>query len=419
MANFLTKGLQRVWNAFTNRDPPNEGDYVPTPYHGGYFSSSPPYHLPITKYSEESIIMPLINRIAVDCSMIDIRHIKLDKNGRYMEECNSYLNRCLTLSANTDQTNRDFIRDLVTSMLTEGVATATPIDTDRSPDVHNGYDIYSLRVGQVIDWLPHDVKIDAYDERVGRHETISMNKEAACIIENPFWEIMNEPNSILKRLVSKLALLDAIDRQSGSGKMNLIIQVPYSVKGKMAQDRADERRKAVEDQLQGSKYGIAYIDGTEHVVQLNRPLENNLMTQIEYLMDTLYSQMGFSKTILDGSADEATLTHYEKRIIEPIMVNIVTAMTRSYLTPTAYTQGQRIAMFNDPFRLIPATQLAELADKLTRNEIFSSNEMRQKLGLKPSSDPQADELRNKNLNPGDNQTFATANDTKPEEIQNE
>lgn len=414
MANFLSERVKRIWNAFTNRDPPEQYEYTPRPA-GSFLNSSVPYHPVVGPRSEQSVISALINRIAVDCSMIDIRHIKLDENGRYAEDVNDYLNRCLTLSANIDQTNRAFIVDLVVTLLSKGVVASAPIETDGDPRYSSEYKIYSLRNAPISEWHSNYVVLDAYDERDGQHKPLKMLKERVAIIENPFWEIMNEPNSLAQRLLDKIALLDRIDRMSGSGKMNLIIQVPYGVKSKLSQDRAEDRRKEIEDQLANNKYGVAYIDSTEHVIQLNRPLENGLAAQIKDLTDQLYSEIGFSRAILDGTANEDTMTHYEKRIVEPIMAAITTSYTRAFLTDESYNNGHRIAYFNNPFRLIPASQVAELSDKLTRNEIMSSNEIRQMLGFKPVKNAKADELRNKNLNVEADQTFANTNETTESE----
>ena len=351
----------------------------------------------LTRGNERSIVTSVFNRISTDASSINIRHIKLDENERYIETINSKLNRCLNLEANIDQTGRAFLQDTIMSMLDEGCVAMVPIETTFNPKVTDSYDIASMRTGKIVQWAPADVKVNVYNERTGRREDIWVPKKTVSIIENPFYAVMNEPNSTMQRLIRKLNLLDAIDEQSSSGKLDLIIQLPYVIKTEARKQQAENRRKDIEQQLSGSKYGIAYTDGTERITQLNRPVENNLMKQIEYLTTMLYSQLGITQTILDGTADDKTMLNYYNRTIEPILSAIVDEMKRKFLTKTARSQKQSISYFRDPFKLVPVNDLAEIADKFTRNEIMSSNEIRQIVGMKPSSDPKADELRNKNL----------------------
>ena len=350
-----------------------------------------------TRGNERSIVTSVFNRIALDAAAISIQHVKLDDNGRFVSSVGSGLNNCLTVEANIDQTARAFIHDIVMSMMDEGCVAIVPVDTTLNPEVTGSYDIVTMRVGQVLSWYPQHVKVRVYNDRRGEKEDILVPKSVVGIVENPLYAVMNEPNSTLQRLIRKLNLLDAVDEQAGSGKLDLIIQLPYVIKTEARRAQAEKRRKDIEEQLSGSKYGIAYTDGTEHIVQLNRAVENNLMTQIEYLTSMLYSQLGITKGVMDGSADEQTMLNYYNRTIEPILSAIVDEMKRKFLTKTARSQLQSISFFRDPFKLVPAAVLAEIADKLTRNEIMSSNEIRQIIGLKPSKDPKADELRNKNL----------------------
>lgn len=347
--------------------------------------------------NERTIVTPVFNRIALDVAGIDIIHVKLDEDNRYLEDMKSGLNECLSIEANLDQTGRAFKQDIVMSMIDEGVVAIVPIETSRDPDTTDSYEIYSMRTGKILEWYPAHVKVEVYNERTGRRETLIRPKRTVGIIENPLYAVINEQNSITQRLIRKLAIMDAIDEQSGSGKLDLIIQLPYVVRNQTKRQQAEQRRKDIEEQLSGSKYGVAYTDGTERITQLNRPVENNLMKQIEYLTSMLYSQLGISQSILDGTADEATMLNYHSRTIEPIVSAIVDEMKRKFLTKTARTQRQSILFFRDPFKLVTISELAKVADTLTRNEIASSNEMRQKMGWKPSKDPKADELRNKNL----------------------
>ena len=389
----LSERIQHAWNAFLNREPYDPPSYVSS---GGY--SYNPFRPRLTRGHERSIVSAVYNRIAIDCAAIDIRHVRVDENGHYKADIPSTLQECLTVEANVDQTSRAFIQDAVMSILDEGSIAIVPVDTDISPFRNNTFNILSMRVGKILEWYPRHVRIDLYDDRSGQHRQITMPKAAIAIVENPFYTVMNEPNSTLQRLIRKLNILDVIDEQSGSGKLDLIIQLPYAVKTEARRQQAEQRRKDVEVQLTGSKYGIAYIDSSEHVTQLNRSVENNLMSQIEYLTSMLYSQLGITEEVMKGTADEATMLNYYNRTIEPILSAITDEMKRKFLTKTARTQLQSIEFFRDPFRLVPVSQIAEIADKFTRNEIMTSNEIRGVIGMKPSDDPNADQLRNKNLN---------------------
>jgi HK97 family phage portal protein len=335
--------------------------------------------------------------VALDVAAIDIFHVRLDENERYLEKINSGLNNCLTLEANTDQTARSFIQDIVMSMMDEGCVTIVPVDTSLNPTVTGSYDILSMRTGKILDWYPQHIKVRLYNEKSGQKEDVILPKSMVAIIENPLYAVINEPNSTMQRLIRKLNLLDAVDEQSSSGKLDLIIQLPYIIKTEARRQQAEKRRKDIESQLSGSKYGIAYTDGTEHITQLNRSVENNLLSQIEYLTSMLYSQLGITQSVLDGTADDKTMLNYYNRTIEPIISAIVDEMKRKFLTKTARSQNQSIKFFRDPFKLVPVTELAEITDKMTRNEVMTSNEIRQVIGMKPSEDPKADELRNKNL----------------------
>ena len=383
--------LKHAWNAFMNRDPTMDfHNYGP-----GY--SFRPDRPRLTRGNERSIITSVYNRIALDAAAIDIKHVQLDDDGRYLSDINSGLNSCFNLSANLDQTNRAFVQDVVMSMLDEGCVAIVPVETDIDPEFTDSYDVANMRVAKIVNWYPSHVRLNLYNERTGKKEEITLSKRMVAIIENPFYSVMNEPNSTMQRLIRKLNLLDAVDEQSSSGKLDLIMSLPYVIKTPARQEQAEKRRKDIENQLAGSKYGIAYIDGTEHITQLNRPVENNLMKQIEYLTALLYSQLGLTQAILDGSADDKVMTNYYNRTIEPIVSAIVEETKRKFLTETARTQKKTIMYFRDPFKLAPVAEIAEMADKFTRNEIMTSNEFRQVIGLKPSSDPEADELRNKNL----------------------
>jgi len=384
--------LKNAWNAFRDKIPTS--DYY---YHSGG-SYGRPDRVRLTRGNEKSIVTAIFNRIAIDVAGIDYRHCRVDEEERYKEEMPSRLNNCLKLEANKDQTSRAFFQDLVMSMFDEGSVAIVPVDTIGDPTKTGSYDIESLRVGKIVEWYPDMVKVELYNDRSGRKEQITISKSMTAIIENPLYAIMNEPNSTLQRLIRKLNILDAIDEQSGSGKLDLIIQLPYIVKSPARKAQAEQRRQDIETQLKGSKYGIAYTDGTEKITQLNRPVENNLMKQIEYLTSMLYSQLGITQSILDGSADEQTMLNYNSRTVEPIVSTIVDEMKRKFLTKTARSQLQTILFFRDPFKLVPVNQIAEIADKFTRNEILTSNEIRQVVGRKPSDDPKADQLINSNLN---------------------
>lgn len=402
MAESFTDRLKNAWNVFMSRDPPYEKyiDY-------GMTSTYRPDRVRFTKGNERSIITSIYNRVAVDCAANAIQHVKLDDNGRFIYEMKSGLNRCLTLEANKDQTGRAFIQDVVMSLFDEGCVAIVPVDTKFNPNKTDSYDILSLRTGKIVCWYPDYVRVSLYNDRTGLRQELTFPKSRVAIIENPLYSIMNEPNSIFQRLIRKMNLLDVIDEQSGAGKLDLIIQLPYVVKSATRKEQAEARRKDIEEQLAGSKYGIAYTDATERITQLNRSLDNNLMKQIEYLTDMLYSQLGITKAILEGTASEQETLNYNNRTIEPILSAIVDEMKRKFLTQTARTQNQSIIFFKDPFKLVPVSQVAEIADKFTRNEIMSSNEIRQIVGMKPINDAKADELRNKNLNQTEGQEFAT------------
>ena len=387
----LRDRLQHAWNAFFNRDPTS--NYRTNEISYSYRPDRPR----LSRGNERSIVTAIYNRIALDVASIDIKHCKLDENGRYIKDMKSGLNECLTVEANMDQTARAFIQDIVISMLDEGVVAVVPVDTTLNPKTTGSYDITSMRTGKILEWSATSVKIKVYNDRTGQKEDIILPKSMVGIIENPLYSVINEPNSTMQRLIRKLNLLDSIDEQSGAGKLDLIIQLPYIIKTDARRQQAEQRRKEIEMQLAGSKYGIAYTDGTERVTQLNRPVENNLMKQIEYLTSMLYSQLGFHQTILDGTADEKTMLNYTNRTIEPIASAIVDELKRKFLTKTARTQGQSIEFFRNPFRLVPINNIAEIADKFTRNEILTSNEIRQIIGMKPSDDPKADQLVNSNI----------------------
>jgi hypothetical protein len=382
--------LKHAWNAFTGNVQMNYRD-LGMSY--SYRADRPR----MSRGNERSIVTSVYNRIALDVAALNVQHVRLDENGRFLSVIDDGLNNCLTLEANVDQTARSFVQDVVISMFDEGSVAIVPVDTTIDPNVSGSYDIQSLRVGQILDWYPQYIRARVYNEQTGRKEDIVVPKSTVAIIENPLYAVINEPNSTMQRLIRKLNLLDVIDEQSGSGKLDLIIQLPYVIKTEARRQQAENRRKDIENQLSGSKYGIAYADGTEHITQLNRSVNNNLMSQIEYLTSMLYSQLGITQSILDGTADEKTMLNYNNRTIEPIISAIVDEMKRKFLTKTARSQHQSISFFRDPFKLVPVNDIAEIADKFTRNEIMTSNEIRQVVGMKPSDDPRADELRNKNL----------------------
>ena len=388
--NIVTR-FRKAWNVFLN---PNLSN-INSGYGGYYYR---PDRVRLARGNERSIVTSVINKIALDVASIDIKHCKIDEQGRFSEVLKTTLNDRLTLEANIDQTSRAFVQDIMMTMLDKGVAVVVPVDTSVNINDTNSYDIYSMRVGYVTTWLPAYVKVSLYNDRKGRREEILLAKDKVAIIENPLYSVMNEPNSTLQRLIRKLVLLDSIDEQNSSGKLDLIIQLPYTVKSELRKQQASERRQEIERQLTGSKYGIAYIDGTEKVTQLNRPVENNLMKQIEYLTSMLYSQLGITQAVLDGTADENTMNNYYNRTIEPFISAITNELDRKFITKTARTQGQKILFFRDPFRLIPVSKVGEIADSFTRNEILTSNEIRQIIGRKPSDDPKADQLVNSNIN---------------------
>lgn len=387
---FITR-FKHAWNAFMNRDP-TRYDYE---YGSGY--SIRPDRVHLRGGNERTIVNSIITRIAIDAASTTIQHVRLDENGRFLEVIDSGLNNCLNVRANIDQTGRSFLQDMVQSMCDEGCVAVVPVDTDVNPAKTDSYEIRSMRVGKIVQWYPNDIRVRLYNDRTGEKQEITVPKRTTAIIENPFYSIMNEPNSTMRRLNRKLSLLDITDEQTASGKLDLIIQLPYLVKSEARKKQANERRKEIEEQLTGSRYGIAYTDGTEHITQLNRSIENNLMNQVDYLTSMLYSQLGLTKGVLEGTASEEELTNYYNRTIEPIVSTIVNEFNTKFLTKTARTQKQTIYYFRDPFRLVPVAKLAEIADKFTRNEIMSSNEFRQIIGMKASGDPRADELRNKNM----------------------
>ena len=383
--------FKNAWNAFRNREPTKVFQDI------GYGYSYRPDRFRLTRGNERSIVTSVYNRIALDVAAIDIRHVQLDAEGQFCDVVQSGLNNCLSTEANLDQTGRAFIQDAVMSMIDEGCIAIVPVDTDDDPDDTTGYQILSMRVGRIRDWYPKHNRVELYNEETGRKQDIVVPKSTVAIVENPLYSVINEPNSTMQRLIRKLNLLDAVDEQSSSGKLDLIIQLPYVIKTEARRKQAEKRRKDIEQQLAGSKYGIAYTDATKRITQLNRSLENNLMKQIEYLTSMLYSQLGITQSILDGTADDKTMLNYYNRTIEPIIAAIVDEMKRKFLSKTARSQNESIKFFRDPFKLVPVADLAEISDKFTRNEIATSNEIRQVIGWKPSDDPKADELRNSNL----------------------
>ena len=391
MEQTLGSRLRNAWNAFRNRDPTSDYKDIGVGY------SYRPDRIRLTRGNERSIVTSIYNRIALDVSSINIKHCRLDDNERIISVINSGLNSCLNVEDNIDQTGRSFIQDVVMSMFDEGCVAIVPIDTSLNPNLTNSYDILSMRTGKIIEWYPEHVKLRVYNDRTGRKEEIKLRKKDAAIIENPLYAIINEPNSTMQRLIRKLSLLDITDEQTASGKLDMIIQLPYIIKSEARREQAEKRRKDIEMQLTSSKYGIAYTDGTEKITQLNRSLENNLLKQIETLTATLYSQLGITQSVLDGTADEKTMLNYYSRTVEPIVSAIVDEMKRKFLTKTARSQKQSILFFRDPFKLVPINDIAEIADKFTRNEILTSNEIRQLIGMKPSNDPKADMLVNSNI----------------------
>ena len=406
--------LQHAWNAFVY----NDNTYV-DPQNLGGLSTYKPDRVHFSRGVERSIVTSVYNRLALDVSSIAIKHVRLDENGRFKEEVDSGLQNCLNVEANIDQTGRAFLQDVVMSMLDEGCVAIVPVDTTIDPAKSGSYEINTMRTGKILEWYPAHVRVRVYNDKRGIHEEIVLPKSAVAIIENPLYAVINEPNSTMQRLIRKLNLLDVVDEQTSSGKLDLIIQLPYVIKSEARRKQAEERRKDIEMQLSGSKYGIAYTDGTERITQLNRPAENNLMKQVEYLTSMLYSQLGLTQSIMDGSADDKTMLNYYNRTVEPILAAITDEIKRKFLTKTARSQRQTIMYFRDPFKLTPVLDLAEIADKFTRNEIMTSNEIRQIVGMKPADDPSADELRNKNLNQSNEVIDNKKAIQSPEEIQNE
>lgn len=391
--------IKNAWNAFRNK---NEITNYRARTDNGYYTR--PDRVRLTGGRERSILTAVLNRIAMDVAAIDVVHCKIDENGRFVNKVDSHLNNCLSTESNLDQTPRAFMQDAVMSMFDEGSVALVPVDTTVNPDNSGSFDVLTMRTGKVIEWYPNDVKVRVYNENRGRREDILINKHNVCLVENPLYAIMNEPNSTLQRLIRKLTLLDAVDEITSSGKLDLIIQLPYVIKSEARRKQADERMAEIERQLNGTKYGIAYADGTEKIIQLNRPVENQLMKQVEYLTSMLYSQLGITQAIMDGTADEKAMLNYYNRTIEPILSAITDEMKRKFLTKTARTQGQSIEYFRDPFKLVPVEQIAEIADKFTRNEIMTANEIRSIVGYKPSNDPKADQLVNSNIRqPGDDE----------------
>jgi len=400
VADSVISRLKSAWNVFVGKKNGADisEDLNPMSYHYGMISSSVRPDRPrLTRGNEQSITNSIYNRIAMDVSALTINHVRLDESYRFKEVIDSGLNRCFTLSANIDQTGRAFIHDAVLSMLDEGSVALVPVETSENMNTSSSFDIYSIRAGKITEWFPDRVRVDLYDDRVGRHKEITVLKRNCAIIENPMYSVMNEPNSTLRRLIRKLNILDVIDEQTASGKFNMIVQLPYAVRSPKRQEEAAARQKTLEAQLNGSKYGVAYIDAAEKVTQLNRPLENNLLTQIEYLTKMLYGQIGITQAVMDGTADEQETLNYTNRAIEPIISAICDECKRKFLTKTAITQKQSIMFFRDPFKLVPVNNIAEIVDKFTRNEVMTKNEFRQVIGMKPSDDPRADELRNSNI----------------------
>ena len=395
MKETIGSKLKRAWNIFMNRDPTS---YQGTSYFGSSYGYRPD-RIRMTRGHERSIVTAICNRIALDVSAISLVHARVDENGHFLEYIDDTLHQCLTVEANLDQTGRALRQDIVMSMLDEGCVAVVPVEADFDPDENSSYKIYSLRTGKILEWMPQHVRVRLYNETTGRFEEVVVAKKYTAIIENPLFAVMNEPNSTMQRLIRKLNILDAIDEQSGSGKLDLIIQLPYVIKSQARKEQAEQRRRDIEQQLSGSKYGIAYTDGTEHITQLNRGVENNLMSQIEYLTKMLYSQLGITESVMDGTANEETMINYHNRTVEPILASIADEMTRTFLTKTARTQA--ISFFRDPFKIAPVSQIAEIADKLTRNEIMTKNEVRSRIGMRPSDDPRANELRNSNINQSD------------------
>lgn len=415
MPSFINR-LQHAWNAFMGRDPTSQPmQYSDIGVSYGYRPDRPRF----SRGNERTIVTAVYNRLAVDAASVTIEHVRLDENGRIKERIDSKLNRCLTLEANLDQSAREFRQDVAMSMFDEGCVAIVPTDTTANPARSSSYDILTMRTGKVLEWYPQHVKVRLYNERTGRKEDIILEKRNVAIVENPFYAVMNEPNSTAKRLIRKLSLLDAIDEHNGSGKLDLIIQLPYDTRSQVRKQQAETRRNEIVEQLENSSYGIAYVGATEHITQLNRSVDNQLMSQIEYLTRMLYSQLGITEEIMNGTASEEAMTSYNARTIEPILSAITDSMKRKFLTQTAISQGQSIYFFKDPFKLVPVSKIAEIADKVTRNEIMSSNEVRQIIGMLPSNDPKADELRNKNLSVPKDEFQNTVTTEEEQSIENQ
>lgn len=391
--------LKHAWDAFRNKDPTGSG----TAFAYGSEISRASSRFGYSHGVEKNIIAALYTRIAIDVAAVDIKHVRVDENGRFEEEIKDRLDDCLTMSANLDQSARAFIQDVAMSLFDEGVVAIVPVATTENPTITEAFDVTSLRLGHITGWFPEAVRMRVYNQKTGTRDEIVLPKRIVAVVENPLYAVMNEPSGVVKRLILKMNQLDAIDKESSSGKLDLIIQLPYTIRSETRRQQADQRKKDIEAQLAGSRYGIAYVDATERITQLNRPAENNLMEQIQWLTEQMYNQLGVSEEVFKGTADEAAMLNYYNRTIEPILAAICNAMTRTFLSKTARTQGQRIMYYRDPFKLVPVSQVAEIADKFTRNEIMSSNDIRSIMGMRPSKDPRADELRNKNLNAGNDQ----------------
>ena len=404
MASFGSR-IRHAWNAFTNQQTDTPQNYADLGVIN--FGPRPDRHRSFVS-NERSIIESVYNRIAVDVAQAQIKHVRLDENGRFLDDISSAMDNCLNVQANIDQQGTQFRQDIAATLLDRGTAAIVPIDTTLDPSVTGGYDINTMRVGDIVGWYPAHVKVNVYNEKIGRRQVVTLEKKYVAIVENPFYAVMNEPNSTLQRIIRKLNLLDAVDEQSSSGKLDLIIQLPYVIKSEARQQQANARREQIATQLKGSQYGIAYTDGTEKITQLNRPVTNNLMEQIQYLTTLLFSQLGITQEVMDGSADEQTMTNYSNRTVAPIITAIVEAMKAKFLTNTARTQNQSIEFYMDPFRFLPLSEIAQLADVFTRNEIATSNEIRQAIGMRPSKDPKADQLNNSNM-PGNNPVDANGN----------
>lgn len=410
----LGERLKHGWNAFTNQD---DDHRIESFNYGASYGGMRPDRVRLHISNERSIISSIYTRLAIDAATIEIKHVRLDDDNRYLDDIKSGLNECLTLEANIDQAARAFRQDIVMTLFDKGVAAIVPVDTTLNPELSGGYDIETLRVGEVVAWYPRHVRVSVFNTEVSRREEVTLEKRVVAIVENPLYTVMNEPNSTLQRLIRKLNLLDSVDEAASSGKLDLIIQLPYVIKSEARRQQAEQRRQDIEFQLKGSKYGIAYTDGTERITQLNRPSENNLLKQIEYLTSLLYGQLGLTEEIMNGTADEKAMLNYHNRTIEPILASMTEAMKRTFLTKTARSQKQSIEFFRDPFRLVPINDIAEIADKFTRNEILSANEIRSVIGIRPSSDKKADQLKNSNM-PAPSETAIKEQTTEKGDSQN-